>query len=210
MRIFLLWPCSNIALGLDSLRAYQVHVGRWPTSFRGPQRNVIYRTYLAVLTRAVEAGGFTDPPRSAGVRADEDWRSAAYQRSVIDCVASRVRIRDFEAERAPRHGQARRMLGAAATEITSRTTSKRRPAAHRALRPASANWSNEMLTVQNAAASAILRSEQFPRAGHVNIAAIQLADDLVRAWQLNGELGGAHADDVVEVSTARVRMSRPN
>ncbi|PWN39349.1 TPR-like protein [Ceraceosorus guamensis] len=189
---------GDLSLGLNALRAYQAHTGRWPASFRNPQRNAIYRTYLNLLNISVEQGGYVGLPAPTTASKD-DWRSFAYQKSVVNSVAARMTIRDFEAERVPRHGQARRMLGAEGRGITSRTTSTRRPAPHRALRPSSATWSNELLTVQASAAASILRSTEFPRAGQVNISALQLADAVVKGWQLNGEQAGEHADEIVEI-----------
>lgn len=198
---------GDLPLALNALRAYQAHAGRWPTSFRQPQRNVIYRTYLAVLNRAVETGGYVAPSQPQAALTNQDCRTAAYQRAVVAAAASRVEIRDFETERAPRHGQARRMVGVDARGITSRTTSKRRPAPYRVLRPSSASWSNELLAVQKAAADSINRSTSFPRAGRVNTQALDLADELVRGWRLNGEQGGDYADEVIEILYALSRVT---
>jgi hypothetical protein len=53
--------------------------------------------------------------------------------------------------------------------------------------------------VKKAAADIVARSSQFPRAGEVNGIALDLADEIVRGWQLNGERNGDWADETVEV-----------
>lgn len=188
---------GDASLGLNALRAYQAHVARWPSDFRLPQRTTINRIYLRTLNRAVEAGIYAPLP-APPAKSTDDWRSQAYQRSVVAGVASRLKIRDFESERAPKFGSVKRPIGIDAKAITSRTVSKRRPHAHRSLRPASTSWSNEVQTIANTAAATVQRSSEFPRAGKVNVSALLLSDELVRSWQLNGELGGEHADDVIE------------
>ncbi|PWN31027.1 protein prenylyltransferase [Jaminaea rosea] len=188
---------GDASLGLNALRAYQAHVARWPADFRLPQRTTISRVYLRTLNRAVEAGNYVPLP-SPPAKSTDDWRSQAYQRSVVAGVASRLKIRDFEVERAPKFGSVKRPIGIDAKGITSRTVSQRRPHAHRSLRPASISWSNEVQTIAHAAAATVQRSSEFPRAGKVNVSALLLSDELVRSWQLNGELGGEHADDVID------------
>lgn len=192
---------GEFSAGLNALRAYQAHSGRWPSDFREPQRNLVLRVYLTCLNRSVQVGGY-EPPPSFPNPSKDDWRSQAYQETVVATVASRIQTRDFEAERTPRDGTARRMLGADAKGVTSRTVSTRRPNPHLVLRPASATWSNEMLTIQLAAANAIQRSSEFPKAGKINVPVVELADVLVEGWRLNGEQGGEYADEMVEVSSS--------
>ncbi|CAO1621479.1 unnamed protein product [Parajaminaea phylloscopi] len=190
---------GDVPLGINALRAYQAHVARWPADFRLPQRNVINRTYLRALNRAAELGNYPALP-SAAEKSRDDWRSQAYQRAVVAAVASRVKIRDFDAERASKQGDARRSYvnGATSKSTTSRTVSERRPFPHRALPPASLAWTNEVQTVATTAAATVQRSSEFPRAGQVNVSALLLSDELVRGWQLSGELGEEHADDLVD------------
>lgn len=195
---------GSTALGLNSLRAYQANAGRWPSNFRVSQRMVIFRTYLATLNRDVEQGTYTPPPSNTTPSRD-DCRSAAYQSSVIATSASRVEIRDFESERTSRLGSAKGLTNASNNAISSanttgaaRTTSKRRPAPYRTIRPTSSTWNNEVLTVQRATADAISRTSQFPHAGKVNKAALDLADELIRGWRYSGEQGGYEADELAE------------
>lgn len=204
---------GNMTQALNSLRAYQAHAGRWPSNFRETQRIVIARTYLRLLNQSVEKGGYTPPPSNV-VASRDDCRSAAYQTSVIAASASRAVIRDFESERASRHFQSNNgkmtsnrlgQNGGGGTTTTTtvpsfRTTSTRRPTDFRGrLIPQTVLWSNEFLTVKKAAADTIAKSSHFPHAGQINIPALELADDVVRGWQLNGEKGGDWADEVVEV-----------
>lgn len=183
------------------MRAYQAHAGRWPANFREPQRIVIYRTYLRLLNQSSEAGTYSLPPTNVTTSRD-DCRSAAYQASVVATSASRVELRDFESERASRQQSSLRagMISSKGLDgATSRTTSTRRPAAYRGVLPSGPSaWSNEFSTVQKAASDSIARSSHFPRAGHVNIPSLELADEITRGWRLNGERGGDWADEVVE------------
>lgn len=188
---------GDMPLGLNALRAYQAHVSRWPADFRLPQRNAINRAYLRALNRATELGSYSPLPAPAD-KSQDDWRSQAYQRAVVAAVAARLKIRDFKSERAPKHRSVKRSLDVYANSITSRTVSKRRPYPHRALRPASASWSNEVQTVVATAALTVQRSSEFPRAGQVNVSALLLSDELVQGWRLNGEKEGESADDLVE------------
>lgn len=197
---------GDVALGLNALRAYQAHVSRWPTDFRLPQRNAINRTYLRALNRAVELGSYPPLPTVLS-KSQDDWRSQAYQRSVVAAVAARLKIRDFESERAPKHGSAKRLIGVGAKGITSRTVSQRRPFPHRTLRPASLSWSNEVQTIATTAAATVQRSSEFPRAGQVNVSALLLSDELVQGWKLNGEQGGEQADDLVESLYTLTRLT---
>lgn len=197
---------GKMTQALNSLRAYQAHAGRWPFNFREAQRIVISRTYLRLLNQSIEKGGYTPPPSNV-VASKDDCRSASYQISVIAASASRAVIRDFESERVDRHQQSNGKMNPSRSgqldrggTITFRTTSTRRPTDFRGvLTPNSSFWSNEFLTVKKAAADTIARSSHFPRAGQINIPALELADDIVRGWQLNGEKGGDWTDEVVEV-----------
>lgn len=191
-------PSSDLPVGLDALRAYQAHAGRWPTDFRLPQRNAIYRTYLRALNRAVEDGRYVEPPVTPP-KSQDDWRSQAFQQAVIANVASRLQIRDFEAERTHRHAAPLRAPGIGASKIETRTVSPRRPRPHRLIRPPSHMWANEMRTVQRAAGSVLEGSTSFPRAGRVNRGVLDFADLLVDGWKYNGEQGGDDAGDVVDV-----------
>ncbi|CAO1635787.1 unnamed protein product [Sympodiomycopsis kandeliae] len=197
---------GDFSLGINAVRAYQAQITRWPSDFRLCQRNVINRVYLHVLNRAVEQGVYTPPPALPPKSAD-DWRSQAYQRSVVAAVAARVKIRDFESERASNSATPRRTVGVDAKNISSRTTSTRRPNPHRALRPASSFWSNEVLTASRSAALTVERSSEFPRAGQINRSALLLSDELVYSWQLNGEQGGEHADDLIESLYTLTRLT---
>lgn len=191
---------ADFALGLNALRAYQAHILRWPSDFRLPQRNVINRVYLSTLNRSLTTGVYVPPP-TLPPKSQDDWRSQAYQRSVVAAVAARLKIRDLESERGGKQGSntARRFIpGIDSKGITSRTTSTRRPHPYRALRPSSPMWSNEVLTASRSAAVTVERSSEFPRAGKINRSALLLSDELVYSWQLNGEQGGEHADDLVE------------
>lgn len=200
---------GDFSLGLNAVRAYQAHVIRWPSDFRLPQRNVVNRVYLALLNQSVHSGLYVPPP-SVSSKSQDDWRSQAYQRSVVAAVAARVKIRDFEAERPTSKqqgaGDARRIRGIKG-KITSRTTSTRRPDPHRAVRPTSTLWSNEVLTASRSASLTVERSSEFPRAGKINRSALLLSDELVRSWQLNGEQGGEHADDLVESLYVLTRLT---
>jgi tetratricopeptide (TPR) repeat protein len=192
---------GNTAMALNSLRAYQAHAGRWPADFRETQQLVISRIYLRLLNMSAEKGGYSIPPQNVAISKD-DCRSAAYQTSVVAAIASRATIRDFESERgsqlSPQNGSANqksRLLGGA----TSRTTSSRRPTDYRGvLPPGGSFYSNEFLTIRKAAADTIARSNHFPRAGETNHLALDLADEMVRGWQLNGERDGDWADEMVE------------
>ncbi|SPO37287.1 uncharacterized protein PSFLO_02760 [Pseudozyma flocculosa] len=198
---------SDFGHSLNALRAYHAHASRWPTDFRLPQRNVVYRYYLEALNRSAEAGAYTDPPPTPP-KSQEDWRSMAYQQSVAATVASRVQVRDFESERIKLDPLARRPSPAfSAKRVTSRTVSKRRPAHHRALRAPSPSWSNEALTLQRSAAASLLKASAFPKAGTINAAVLDFADELIRGWELNGELGGQQADDVVEILYSLVGLT---
>ncbi len=120
---------------LNALRSYQAHSGRWHNEFRLPQRNVIHRYYLRVLNRSAELGTYVDPPELPPPSRD-DWRSKAYQLSVVATVASRVQIRDYESQRMQRDPAARRIAPIfTSLRVTSRTVSKRRPNGYRELRP---------------------------------------------------------------------------
>lgn len=204
---------STPALGLNALRAYQGNAGRWTVNFRVAQRLVIFRTYLAVLNMTIEQGGYKPPPAGVSI-SNDDCRSAAYQSSVMAVAASRVEVRDFESERQTRLERDNKLAsvnnvfgggGAGAKPVDAigpnapRTTSKRRPVASRALAPSSPWWTNEFLTAQKTAAECLARTSQFPRAGKVNKAALDLADELIKGWQINGERGGYDADELVDV-----------
>ncbi|PWN51062.1 TPR-like protein [Violaceomyces palustris] len=197
---------GDMTHALNSLRAYQAHAGRWPADFRLPQRNVIYRTYLRTLNRAVDNGTYVDPP-ALPARSRDDWRSRAFHLNVAATVASRVQVRDYESERAGREVEQRTFLPAGARTVTSRTVSKRRPNPHRLVRPPSVAWSNEVLTVQLAAATSLGRSSDFPRAGQINTAVLDFADELMRGWELNGEQGGEPADEAVDILYSLVRVT---
>ncbi|PWN18313.1 TPR-like protein [Microstroma glucosiphilum] len=190
---------GDVSLGLNALRAYQAHVTRWPKDFRLPQRNVINRTYLRELNTGLELGHYAPPPAAPG-KSHDDWRSQAYQRAVVAGVASRVYIRDFVSERSSKSNMGKRheSYGYGTKSLASRTVSKRRPFPFRNLGAPSDLWANEMQTVSKMAAANVLRSSDFPRAGKVNLSALLLADELFKGWQFNGELGGVHADDLVE------------
>lgn len=191
-------------MALNSLRAYQAHAGRWAPNFRETQQLVIYRVYLRLLNRSVEDGSYAAPPYNV-VASRDDCRSAAYQTSVVAASASRAVIRDFESERASRqspqsNGTATSAKPRLPGQATSRTTSTRRVVDYRGVvPPGGVLWSNEFLTVKKAAADTIARSSHFPRAGEVNGVALELADEIVRGWQLNGERDGDWADETVEV-----------
>lgn len=192
---------------LNALRSYQAHAGRWHAEFRLPQRNVIYRYYLRVLNRSAELGTYVDPPELPPPSRD-DWRSKAYQLSVVASVASRVQIRDYESERLHRDPAAKRTSPAfTSLRVTSRTVSKRRPNAYRELRPPTVSWSNETLTAQKAAFNSLQRSTAFPKADHINIEVLDFADEMVKAWEINGELGGEQADDVAEILHGLVALT---
>lgn len=192
---------------LNALRSYQAHAGRWIADFRLPQRNVIYRHYLRVLNRSAELGTYADPPETPP-KSKDDWRSKAYQLSVVATVASRVQIRDYESERIYRDPSAKRTAPLfSSVRISSRTVSKRRPAAYRDLRPPSSSWSNEVLTAQKMAFISLQKSTVFPHAGHINTAVIDFADEMIKAWRINGEMGGEQADDIVEILYGLVKLT---
>lgn len=196
---------STPALGLNALRAYQANAGRWTSNFRTPQRLVIFRTYLAVLNQTLVSGVYRSPP--AGVElSKDDCRSAAYQSSVMALAASRVEVRDFESERRSRlQADQKNMISSNVNgknhsgHIGPRTTSKRRPAPWREFSPSSPWWTNEFLTAQKTAAECLERTAEFPRAGKVNKAALELADELIKGWRVNGERGGFEADELVDI-----------
>jgi cargo-transport protein YPP1 len=177
---------STPTLGLNALRAYQANAGRWTANFRTPQRLVIFRTYLAVLNQSLVSGVYRSPP--AGIElSKDDCRSAAYQSSVMALAASRVEVRDFESERRSRlQADQRNALNSTGTgkthsgHIGPRTTSQRRPAPWREFSPSSSWWTNEFLTAQKTAAECLERTGEFPRAGKVNKAALELADELIK------------------------------
>lgn len=192
---------------LNALRSYQAHASRWHNEFRLPQRNVIHRYYLRVLNRSAELGTYADPPELPPPSRD-DWRSKAYQLSVVATVASRVQIRDYESERLHRDPAAKRIAPTfTSLRVTSRTTSKRRPHAYRELRAPSVSWSNESLTAQRAAFTSLQKSTAFPKAGHINDEVLDFADEMVKAWEINGELGGEQADDVAEILHGLVQLT---
>ncbi|KDN48453.1 TPR-like protein [Tilletiaria anomala UBC 951] len=197
---------GDMTLGLNALRAYQAHAGRWPSDFRIVQRSVIYRTYLQALNRSVEESNYLEPP-SLPPKSTNDPRSQAYQFNVVQAVASRVSVRNFARERTRRDSQRPVTPGVTSHAITSRTVSTRRPNKHLALRPGSTVWSNEMLTVSLLASSAIKRGSAFPKAGRLNAAALDLADALVRGWELDGEKGGADADELAQTLYTLAKLS---
>ncbi|CAO1626535.1 unnamed protein product [Jaminaea pallidilutea] len=200
---------GDASLGFNALRAYQAHVSRWPGDFRLPQRNVINRTFLRALNVAAETGSYVPLP-ALPPKSQDDWRSQAYQRSVVAAVAARIKIRDFESERAPRHTHLKRTdddSPPSRRPITSRTVSKRRPHLHRTMHAPPVSWSNEVQTIANTAAQTVQRSSEFPRAGRVNLAALNLADELIKSWKLNGEQGGEQADDLIESLYTLTRLS---
>lgn len=196
---------STPVLGLNALRAYQANAGRWTANFRTPQRLVIFRTYLAVLNQSLISGVYRSPP--AGVElSKDDCRSAAYQSSVMALAASRVEVRDFEIERRSRLQADKKVtLNPAGSDknhsghVGPRTTSKRRPAPWREFSPSSSWWTNEFLTAQKTAAECLERTAEFPRAGKVNKAALELADELIKGWRVNGERGEFEADELVNI-----------
>lgn len=196
---------GNPAVALNALRAYQANAGRWPSNYRVSQRLVVYRTYLATLNKTVEENTYTLPPSGVSASRD-DCRSIAYQSSVLAASASRVEIRDFESERLSRSGTVHKATsnsaganGVSAARPSARTVSKRRPAPHRSIRPPTSYWSNETLTVQRSAADAMARTSQFPQAGKVNKAALELADELIKGWRYSGERGGFDADELIDI-----------
>ncbi|SPO32056.1 uncharacterized protein UTRI_02613 [Ustilago trichophora] len=192
---------------LNALRSYQAHASRWHPEFRLPQRNVIHRYYLRVLNRSAELGTYVDPPELPAPSRD-DWRSKAYQLSVVATVASRVQIRDYESERLHRDPAAKRIAPTfTSLRVVSRTVSKRRPSAYRELRPPTVSWSNESLTAQKAAFNSLQKSTAFPKAGHINDEVLDFADEMVKAWEINGELGGEQADDVAEILHGLVELT---
>nr|CDI56249.1 tetratricopeptide repeat containing protein [Melanopsichium pennsylvanicum 4] len=192
---------------LNALRSYQAHASRWHQEFRLPQRNVIHRYYLRILNRSAELGTYVDPPELPAPTRD-DWRSKAYQLSVVASVASRVQIRDYESERLHRDPAAKRIAPTfTSIRVTSRTVSKRRPNAYRELRPPTVSWSNESLTAQRAAFTSLQKSTAFPKAGQMNNEVLDFADEMVKAWEINGELGGEQADDVAEILHGLVELT---
>ncbi|TKY87639.1 hypothetical protein EX895_003220 [Sporisorium graminicola] len=192
---------------LNALRSYQAHASRWHAEFRLPQRNVIHRYYLRVLNRSAELGTYVDPPELPPPSRD-DWRSKAYQLSVVATVASRVQIRDYESERLHRDPAAQRIAPAfTSARVTSRTVSKRRPSSYRELRPPTVSWSNESLTAQKAAFNSLQKSTAFPKAGHINEEVLDFADEMVKAWRINGGLGGEQADEVAEILHGLVELT---
>ncbi|SOV09202.1 uncharacterized protein UDID_08311 [Ustilago sp. UG-2017a] len=192
---------------LNALRSYQAHASRWHNEFRLPQRNVIHRYYLRVLNRSAELGTYVDPPELPPPSRD-DWRSKAYQLSVVAMVASRVQIRDYESERLHRDPAAKRIAPTFTSQrVTSRTVSKRRPHAYRELRAPSVSWSNESLTAQRAAFSSLQKSTAFPKAGHINDEVLDFADQMIKAWEINGELGGEQADDLADILHGLVQLT---
>lgn len=198
---------GDIPLGLNALRAYYAHIARWPSDFRLVQRNVINRTYLRLLNKIAETGQYIPPPAPTD-KSQDDWRSQAYQRAVVAAVAARVRIRDYESERAGRHGGSRKTRGGTGLGgVSSRTVSTRRPNPLHSVPPPSILWSNELQTVSATAAATVQRSSEFPRAGRVNVSALLLADELVKGWRLNGEPGEEYADDVVESLYTLTRLT---
>ncbi|KAJ1020193.1 hypothetical protein NDA16_004473 [Ustilago loliicola] len=192
---------------LNALRSYQAHASRWHNEFRLPQRNVIHRYYFRVLNRSAELGTYADPPELPPPSRD-DWRSKAYQFSVVATVASRVQIRDYESERLYRDPAAKRIAPTfTSLRVTSRTVSKRRPHAYRELRAPSVSWSNESLTAQRAAFTSLQKSTAFPKAGHINDEVLDFADEMIKAWEINAELGGEQADDVAEILHGLVQLT---
>lgn len=192
---------------LNALRSYQAHASRWHNEFRLPQRNVIHRYYLRVLNRSAELGTYVDPPELPPPSRD-DWRSKAYQLSVVATVASRVQIQDYESQRLHRDPAAKRIAPTFTSQrVTSRTVSKRRPNAYRELRPPSVSWSNEVLTAQKSAFSTLKYSVAFPKANHINDEVLDFADEMVKAWEINGEIGGEQADDVAEILYGMVELT---
>lgn len=192
---------------LNALRSYQAHASRWHNEFRLPQRNVIHRYYLRVLNRSAELGTYVDPPELPPPSRD-DWRSKAYQLSVVATVASRVQIRDYESERLHRDPAAKRIAPTfSSLRVSSRTVSKRRPNAYRELRAPTVSWSNESLTAQKAAFNSLQKSTAFPKANHINNEVLDFADEMVKAWEINGELGGEQADDVAEILHGLVQLT---
>ncbi|CDW98819.1 hypothetical protein [Sporisorium scitamineum] len=192
---------------LNALRSYQAHASRWHAEFRLPQRNVIHRYYLRVLNRSAELGTYVDPPELPPPSRD-DWRSKAYQLSVVAAVASRVQIRDYESERLHRDPAAKRIAPKfTSLRVTSRTVSKRRPSSYRELRAPTVSWSNELLTAQKAAFNSLQKSTAFPKAGHINDEVLDFADEMIKAWKINGELGGEQADAVAEILHGLVELT---
>ncbi|KAJ9478580.1 hypothetical protein PHBOTO_002081 [Pseudozyma hubeiensis] len=192
---------------LNALRSYQAHASRWHNEFRLPQRNVIHRYYLRVLNRSAELGTYADPPQLPPPSRD-DWRSKAYQLTVVATVAARVQIRDYESERLHRDPAAKRIAPTFTPQrVTSRTVSTRRPKAYRELRPPSVSWSNESLTAQKAAFNSLQKSTAFPKANHINDEVLDFADEMIKAWEINGELGGEQADDVAEILHGLVELT---
>ncbi|SJX65896.1 uncharacterized protein SRS1_16449 [Sporisorium reilianum f. sp. reilianum] len=192
---------------LNALRSYQAHASRWHAEFRLPQRNVIHRYYLRVLNRSAELGTYVVPPELPPPSRD-DWRSKAYQLSVVATVASRVQIRDYESERLHRDPAAKRIAPTfTSLRVTSRTVSKRRPRSYRELRAPTVSWSNESLTAQKVAFNSLQKLTSFPKAGHINDEVLDFADEMIKAWEINGELGGEQADDVAEILHRLVELT---
>ncbi|EST05690.1 Tetratricopeptide TPR2 [Kalmanozyma brasiliensis GHG001] len=192
---------------LNALRSYQAHSGRWSNEFRLPQRNVVHRYYLRVLNRSAELGSYVDPPELPPPSRD-DWRSKAYQLSVVATVASRVQIFDYETQRLQRDPAAKRINPTFTSQrVTSRTVSKRRPNSYRELRAPSVMWSNESLSAQKFAFKSLQNSTAFPKAGHINEEVLDFADEMIKAWQINGEIGGEQADDVAEILHGLVELT---
>ncbi|KAK0524032.1 hypothetical protein OC842_005954, partial [Tilletia horrida] len=199
--------CDSSA-ALNALRAYQAHVSRWPADFRLPQRNAIYKTHLATLNRTARQGNYVEPTPSSSSTSSTttplpSWREKTYNRLSILPAASRFQLHGFTPDSAakPNGGGLLTLSGLEANSpsIKARTVSTRRPNPHLLQRPTTGAWGAEFLVIQRAAIASLERSLNFPRAGEVNIQALDFAEELTTGWKINGEQGGEVADEVVEV-----------
>jgi len=193
---------------LNALRAYQAHVSRWPADFRLPQRNTIYKTHLATLNRTARQGNYVEPtPSSASSTTPTDglpsWREKSYNRLSILPAASRFQLHGFTPDSGAKAKGGGLLtlsgLEAGSPSDKARTVSTRRPNPHLLQRPSSAAWGAEFLVVQRAATSCLERNLDFPRAGEVNIQALEFSEELINGWKINGELGGEVADEIIDV-----------
>ncbi|KAE8232062.1 hypothetical protein CF326_g2908 [Tilletia indica] len=195
---------SDSGAALNALRAYQAHVSRWPGDFRLPQRNTIYKTHLATLNRTARQGDYVEPTSNASNANLPSWREKTYNRQSIIPAASRFQLHGFTADSAAKANGGSGLLTLSGLESGSpsdkaRTVSTRRPNPHLYQRPTSAAWGAEFLVIQRAAIVSLERGIDFPRAGEVNVQALEFAEELTQGWKYNGEQGGEIADEIVEV-----------
>ena len=61
--------------------------------------------------------------------------------------------------------------------------------------------------LKKAAFNSLQKSTSFPKAGHINDEVLDFADEMIKAWQINGELGGEQADDVAEILHGLVELT---